>query len=139
MRTPSCFPYYYTMWLNNSTSRGVSAPTELIIKGLCAILGQFFQINNYDYLKKARKYGQITGWGHRIYYQITTFGMSLDTLTTSREMPRPRRHIRLKLNTTPQKRRSLIPLWEKRTPLFLRPNSERRRRHVFHFRQRPRL
>ena len=51
----------YTMWLNNSTSRGVSAPTELIIKGLCAILGQFFQINNSDYLKKARKYGQITG------------------------------------------------------------------------------
>ena len=51
----------------------------------------------------------------------------------------PGRHIRLKLNTTPQKRRSLIPLWEKRTPLFLRPNSERRRRHVFHIRRRPRL
>ena len=48
----------------------------------------------------------------------------------------PGRHIRLKLNMTPQKRRSLIPLWEKRTPLFLRPNSERRRRHVFHIRRR---
>lgn len=24
--------------------------------------------NNSDYLKKARNYGQITGYGHRIYY-----------------------------------------------------------------------
>ena len=46
--------------------------------------------NNSDYLKKACKYGQITGQGHRIYYQITTFGKSLDTLTTSREMPATR-------------------------------------------------
>ena len=47
-----------------------------------------FVFNNSDYLKKACKYGQITGQGHRIYYQITTFGMSLDTLTTSRELSR---------------------------------------------------
>ena len=65
-------------------------------------------------------------WGNsgRITLQITTFGMSLDTLTTSREMLRPRQHIRLKLNTTPQKRRSLIPLREKRTPLFCAQNQK---------------
>ena len=50
--------------------------------------------------------------------------MSLDTLTTSREMPRPRRHIRLKLNTTPQKRRSLIPCGRKGRRFFCAQNQK---------------
>ena len=50
-------------------------------------------------VEKARKYGQIMGQGHRIYYQITT----------SREMPATRTAHQIKIEYDTAEGRSLIP------------------------------